>query len=82
MTPGFQFTDQRAEKMQDDSDGQKVNGHMPEQKEAKEVIWVIGTSLSHSASRDCAEVYDLKQALFFCNSLTQQLQKLVLFGIF
>lgn len=62
--------------------GKKVNGHMPEQKEAKEVIWVIGTSLSHSASRDCAEVYDLKQALFFCNSLTQQLQKLVLFGIF
>lgn len=75
LTPVFQLTDQRAEKMQEDSDGLKVNGHMAEQKEAKEVIWVISASLSHSASRhDCwdrAEVYELKQALFFCNSLTQ-----------
>lgn len=75
LTPVFQFTDQRAEKMQDDSHGLKVSGHIPERVEAMEVIWVIGASLSHSASQgDCwdrAEGYDLKQALLFCNSLTR-----------
>lgn len=34
----FSFIDQRTEKLQDESDGLKVNGHMPEQKEAEEVI--------------------------------------------
>lgn len=43
------FTDQKAEKMQDDSDELQANGHMSEWAEAKEVIWVMGASLSHSA---------------------------------